>query len=139
MHIQNSKGVTTYAQKEGQEVLNTLLQAGQVASIDTVKTITKITQHHVSKGRRLFWFIFWLLCFWPMMILVYFFCGHKVTESFTDGQFNVTLKDGSRFIIFANEQYVLDWIKSVNQSSFLGTDASSLLTSAPSTADVWSR
>ncbi|HAV9602745.1 TPA: hypothetical protein JLG68_001357 [Escherichia coli] len=136
MHIQNSQGVTTYEPKEGKEVLNFLLSQGKVANVDTVKTITKVTQYKVLKGRRLFWFLFWLVCFWPMMILVYFFCGHRITESFSDGQFNVTLKDGSRFIIFANEQYVLDWIKSVNQSSFLGTDASSFLQPV---ADVWSR
>lgn len=127
MKIQNQSGFTSYTPEDGQTALNFLLNQGKVAKVETVKQITKQVVVTTSKGSRLFWFLFWLVCFWPMMILVYFFCGHKTEEVYADGQFNVTMKDGSRFIIHSNKQYVLDWIKAVNQSSFLGTDTDSFL------------
>ncbi|MGM8868813.1 hypothetical protein [Enterobacter hormaechei] len=122
MKVQNQSGVTEYQAKEGQELLSFLLSQGKVAKIETARAITKEVVVTTSKASRLFWFLFWLCFFPPMMILIYFFCGHRTSTVFHDGQFNVTLKDGSRFIIFSNKQYVLNWIKEVNKSSFLGND-----------------
>lgn len=123
MQIQSAAGVTTYSHKEGETVLNFMLQKQSVQSVECVKPIMKTEQVYTSKGTRIFWFIFWLCFFWPMMILIYFFCGHRTETVFTPGQWNVTMKDGSRFILTGNEQAILNFVKSFEQSSFLSAGA----------------
>lgn len=132
MKIQNATGEKVYQWNDGVMFLNSIIH--NVQHIETLKTISKETQVTVSKTRRLCWSIFWLLVFWPFLIVIYFFCGYRTKEVFIDGEFHVTMKDGSRFIIFATEQYVLDWIAKVNQAAFLGQNIPE-----QSVVDVWAK
>lgn len=119
MRIETNSGVTVYDFTQGESLLKTLLAAGSVQSVECVKAIQPVVTRKAKVLPRVIWSIFWFAFFMPMIIVVLIFSGYTTKTTFIDGQWNVTLKDGSRFIIHDNEQHILDSAKAQAQQGFL--------------------
>lgn len=118
MRIESKEGVSVFEYKEGESHLLALLSSGAVKSVECVKAIQPVDVIKVHAFSRLVWSIFWFFIFMPMIIAVFFLTQTKRRE-FRDGQWNVTMKDGSRFIIHGNEQHILNFVQSQQQQGFL--------------------
>lgn len=133
--------------KEGPAFLKRLQDNNSIAKFKIERPITTRVDVHVNKWSRLFWFLFWLCFFFPMMIVIYFFCGIEKTTVFIPGRSLVELTNGDRMIIEGNEDYYLAFTKEeeakearrdfLSQGTSPGDDSVTAFLSKTEAKDPW--
>lgn len=117
MKVQTSDITVEYDCKGAARFLSQILP--DVKEVDTVKHVTQYEVVTVSVGWRIFWVIFWILVFWPLAFVAVFIAGKETNLAFSDGQYNVTLNDGTKLILTGNEECLLTFVQEARNKNFL--------------------
>lgn len=89
---------------------------GRICDIESFEPVTNIQEKYVnSVFWRLMWFVFWLVVFFPMLILWYFKAEVRTRTLFKPGRWFVKLDNGDAFYLESIFQSVTDFIESENQ------------------------
>lgn len=116
MKAQNITTVTTFERKSGATFLNQIMP--EVKHVEIVKAVEQKEQTTVSMFWKCFWVIFWIVLFWPFAIVAFFWAGEKTVTTWTDGQYNLTMRDGSKLILTGNEDYLVAFINDASKKNF---------------------
>lgn len=117
MKVQTAFNTVSYDRTAGAEFLASILPL--VTDIATVKTVQAVEVVKVAKAWRVFWIIFWILVFWPFAIIAFFIAGISKELTWLDGEFNVTLSTGHRYVITGNDDFLVDFTNQAKAKSFL--------------------
>lgn len=103
-------------QKESDTMLFLSGIKGEVSHIEPLESVSSIEEKYVkSKFWRLVWFIFWLVLFFPMLILWYFMAEVRTRTLYKPAKWFVRLENGEAFYMESIYQPVIDFIESESQ------------------------
>lgn len=116
MKAQTEATTVEYTRKDGKIFLSQIL--AYVKSVEVVKPVTQEERHIVSVGWKIFWVLFWVVLLWPIAIFAFFFAGERTELVWTEGQYNVTMRDGLKVILTGNEDYLVAFANNAEKKSF---------------------